>query len=128
MIFPFASYLSVLFGNFFSSASRVAVSVKSKDSRGTFSMNGPINVASQGNGVALDIYPAIGLVKAPVRIQTPQEAVVSFRRGCVLLRAGAFDFGDSGAARNGCGMGAVDDKVLDFVFGIEDDGDDVSFF
>jgi len=47
----------------------------------------------------------------------------------VLLEcAGVFDFGDAGAVGNGCGVGAVYDEVLDFVFGVEDDGEDAGFF
>jgi len=47
----------------------------------------------------------------------------------VLLRgASVFDFGDAGAVRDGCGVGGVNDEILDFVFGIEDYGEDVSFF
>lgn len=87
------------------------------------------NVAGQGNGVALDVDAAIGLVKAPVGIQAPQKSVVIFRRGRMLLRgAGVLDFRDSSAVRNGCGVGAVHGEVLDFVFGIQDDGEDVGFF
>ncbi len=87
------------------------------------------NVAGQGNGVALDVHAAIGLIKAPVRIQAPQKAVIIFRRGRTLLRgASAFNFGDASAVRNGCRVGAVHDEILDFVFGIQDNGEDVRFF
>ena len=47
----------------------------------------------------------------------------------MLLRgAGLFDFGDSGAMRDGCGVGAVQHEVLDFVFAIQNYGEDVRFF
>ena len=45
-----------------------------------------------------------------------------------MRSAGVFDLGDAGAVRNGCGVSAVYDEILDFVFGIEDDGEDVGFF
>ena len=54
--------------------------------------------------------------------------MVVFRRGGALLRsAGVFDFGDAGAVGNGCGVSVVYTEILDFVFGIEDDGKDVGF-
>ena len=117
-----ADHLSVLRRNLSNSAWRVAVSVKRNESRGIFSMKEPIShaksgrdIASEGDGVALDIHATVGLIEMPVRVQAPQETVILLRVATTFLRrVRVFHFGYARAMRMSCCARIVDESNIGF--------------
>ena len=87
------------------------------------------DVAGEGDGVALEVDAAVGCDEVPVGIEAPEKAVIVAGRVDLFGRCGGiFYFCDAAAAGLRGGMGSVEVRIKDVVFGVEDYGEYIFLF
>ncbi len=84
------------------------------------------NGAGEGEGFDLDEEAGVGFCPGPVGVETPEVAVFAAGGEDVFGGgAGVLDLRDAGAAADAEAVAGVEAGELEFVAGVEDDGEDV---